>query len=64
MGNDSGLGHIASAVNIKSLTIFGPGEPWRYRPWGDKGIWIQSSDLKINSVNPDQAADEIISFLK
>lgn len=64
VGNDSGLGHIASAVNIKSLTIFGPGEPWRYRPWGDKGIWIQSSDLKINSVNPDQAADEIISFLK
>tara|TARA_B110000503_G_scaffold140934_1_gene233103 strand:- start:475 stop:1377 length:903 start_codon:yes stop_codon:yes gene_type:complete len=64
VGNDSGLGHIASAVNIKSLTIFGPGEPWRYRPWGDKGIWIQSSDLKINSVNPDQAADKIISFLK
>lgn len=34
VGNDSGLGHIAAAMNTPTLTLFGPGDPGRYRPWG------------------------------
>ena len=34
VGNDSGLGHLASAAGIPTLIIFGTGEPDRYRPWG------------------------------
>jgi ADP-heptose:LPS heptosyltransferase len=34
VGNDSGLGHIAAAVGVPTLTLFGPGQPQRYRPWG------------------------------
>ena len=34
VGNDSGLGHIAAAVGVPTLTLFGPGQPERYRPWG------------------------------
>jgi len=34
IGNDSGLGHVAAGVGTRALTLFGPGEPWRYRPWG------------------------------
>ena len=37
IGNDSGLGHIASAVGVRTITLFGPGVPHRYRPWGKRG---------------------------
>ena len=47
IGNDSGLGHIASALNVKTFTIFGPGEPYRYRPWGEKARWIQDNQHEI-----------------
>ncbi len=40
VGNDSGLGHIASAVQIPTLTLFGVGNPDRYHPWGPKAAWI------------------------
>ncbi|RME34373.1 MAG: glycosyltransferase family 9 protein [Gammaproteobacteria bacterium] len=34
VGNDSGLGHMAAAVGTPVVTLFGPGEPGRYHPWG------------------------------
>jgi len=34
VGNDSGLGHMAAAVGTPAVTVFGPGDPERYRPWG------------------------------
>ncbi len=34
VGNDSGLGHMAAAVGTPVVTVFGPGEPERYHPWG------------------------------
>jgi ADP-heptose:LPS heptosyltransferase len=36
VGNDSGLGHVAAALSIPTLTLFGPGDPARYRPWGPR----------------------------
>ena len=52
IGNDSGLGHIASAVNVNTFTIFGPGEPHRYRPWGEKARWIQDNQNEIKKIKP------------
>lgn len=54
IGNDSGLGHIASAVNTKSLTIFGEGNPARYRPWGKKALWYQDPNQEIKSIKPHE----------
>jgi heptosyltransferase-3 len=34
VGNDSGLGHIAAALAVPTLTVFGPGDVNRYRPSG------------------------------
>jgi len=64
VGNDSGLGHIASAVNTKSFTIFGVGEPNRYSPWGDNASWVQDKDYKINNVNPKTIANKIVEKFK
>ena len=52
VGNDSGLGHIAAAVGAKTLTLFGPGNPDRYRPWGKKGRIVISpnQDLQLLAV--------------
>jgi len=50
IGNDSGLGHIASALNIPCFIIFGVGNPLRYRPWGNKSFWYQSEKKDINEI--------------
>ncbi len=63
VGNDSGLGHLASAVDIPSFTIFGIGQPHRYRPWGNKAAWIQQADNNINLISVDQVTHAIQSHL-
>jgi len=64
VGNDSGLGHIASAVKTKSFTIFGVGEPHRYSPCGDDASWVQHKSYEINNINPKTVANKIIKQLK
>lgn len=59
VGNDSGLGHIASAVGIPTMTVFGPGFPARYRPWGPSAGWLQSRDGSMQSLTPDDVAHYI-----
>lgn len=42
VGNDSGLGHIAAALGVPTLTVFGPGDPARYRPSGPRARIAQA----------------------
>ena len=35
VGNDSGVSHLAAAVGAKSVVLFGPTDPVRWRPLGD-----------------------------
>ena len=53
IGNDSGLGHMASAMGKPTMTIFGPGESGRYRPWGKKAMLVIGRDHDINTVEVD-----------
>ena len=64
VGNDSGLGHIASAVKTQSFTIFGVGEPCRYKPWSKQAFWLQDENYKINNIEPKVVAKVIIDKLK
>jgi len=57
IGNDSGLGHLASAVDTPSITVFGPGKPERYHPWHAANHAIQGSDNSFDNLN----IDEVIS---
>ena len=50
LGNDSGLGHIAAAVNTPSFTLFGPGQPERYRPWGSRAAWLTAPGGNIENI--------------
>jgi len=60
VGNDSGLGHMASAAGIPTITMFGVGEPERYRPWGEKALWLVGEKQNINNV----AVDDVVGLLQ
>ena len=64
IGNDSGLGHMASAVNISSFTVFGIGQPIRYRPWGNKALWYQDMNYDITNIPGLYVANKIIKDLE
>lgn len=63
IGNDSGLGHIASAVNTQSFIIFGEGDPGRYHPWGNKSSWYQNTEKDISLITPEKIYKEVINIL-
>ena len=60
IGNDSGLGHMASAAGIPTITIFGIGDPDRYRPWGSKSIWLQGENNELENIK----VDDVVTSLK
>jgi heptosyltransferase-3 len=63
LGNDSGLGHLAAAAAIPTLTLFGPGEPARYRPWNPRGRWLQSPNRDILALPVDHVAGAVTQLL-
>ncbi len=63
VGNDSGLGHIAAAVGARVLTVFGPGQPQRYHPWGDKTDWIVAQDRDLDSLKANIVATRLQALL-
>jgi heptosyltransferase-3 len=60
VGNDSGLGHMASAAGIPTLTVFGSGEPDRYRPWGEKALWLVGDKKNIHNI----AVEDVVGLLQ
>ena len=54
LGNDSGLGHLASAVDTASVSVFGPGNPERYHPWHERNIWLSGKKGDMNNIATDK----------
>jgi len=54
VGNDSGLGHIAAAMGIATITPFGPGDPQRYRPWGARTCVVQAPNNDLALLTPER----------
>ena len=44
VGNDSGLAHMATAVGVPTLSLFGPSRPELYAPWGKHAAWVQTPE--------------------
>ncbi len=62
IGNDSGLGHIASAVGTPTMTLFGPGNPERYHPWGKSAHWLTSPENNLGKLTPEAVATTILDM--
>lgn len=52
IGTDSGLGHLASAVSCKTITIFGGDNPRRCKPWSKNALTLQSKDKNTSDISP------------
>ncbi|HXH04227.1 MAG TPA: glycosyltransferase family 9 protein [Candidatus Competibacteraceae bacterium] len=57
VGNDSGLGHLAAAVGIPTVTVFGPGQPLRYHPWGLRSRYLLAPDADLARLEAGPVAD-------
>jgi heptosyltransferase III len=42
IGNDSGLTHMAAAVGVPTLALFGPTNPQHYGPWGEYACVVEA----------------------
>lgn len=64
VGNDSGLGHLASAAGTPTLTLFGPGDAVRYRPWGSRAAWLAAPRGDLPELSPARVADKLREHLE
>ncbi|MEH6545360.1 MAG: glycosyltransferase family 9 protein [Sneathiella sp.] len=59
VGNDSGLMHTATAVNIPTVGLFGIGRPKVYGPWGDRSLCLTSTPLGVPITRENKDGDVI-----
>ena len=64
IGNDSGLGHLASAVGIPSITVFGPGQPERYHPWSENNLWFRGSDKLLENLDSHTVSEGALQLIR
>ncbi len=41
IGNDSGISHVAAALNKPTIALFGPTDPFVWAPRNDRAFWLQ-----------------------
>ncbi|KFI23573.1 glycosyltransferase family 9 protein [Nitrosococcus oceani] len=64
VGNDSGLGHLAAAMNTPTLTLFGPGQPERYHPWGNRNAYALAPDGQLAQLSAITVAHRLFQLLE
>ena len=62
IGPDSGLGHIASAVKVPTVSLFGPVSPERFRPWGDMAICIRGENNDARNISVQEISSAVRSL--
>jgi heptosyltransferase II len=55
---DSGPAHLAAAVGVPTVTLFGPTDPVRWRPWGPKSVAIFDKSLPCRPCNYHKVCDD------
>jgi ADP-heptose:LPS heptosyltransferase len=50
IGNDSGPGHLAGIIGVPTLSLFGPGDPLRWRPLGPNVTVLHADPITEISV--------------
>ena len=63
VGNDSGLGHMAAALRVPTVTVFGPGQPDRYKPWGPLASVVLAPNQNLRALLAESVANNLLSHL-
>ncbi len=58
IGNDSGLMHMAAALGLPTLGLFGPSYDLFYRPWGKKAHFLRTPELPQDLIDQADAGNE------
>lgn len=53
IGNDSGISHLASALGIPTITIFGPTDPEVWAPRGER-VWVVRNGTPCSPCSRDR----------
>jgi ADP-heptose:LPS heptosyltransferase len=53
IGNDSGISHMASALGIPTIAIFGPSDPIVWSPRGEK-VWVIRKGIPCSPCNQER----------
>ena len=59
LGNDSGPSHLAAAMGLQTLVVYGPTDPALYRPLGPR-VKVFKGDKKTFTSDDDQSLQDII----
>jgi ADP-heptose:LPS heptosyltransferase len=54
IGNDSGISHLAAALNIPTIALFGPTDPYVWAPRGNRAFWLQGQAACAPCTREDQ----------
>jgi ADP-heptose:LPS heptosyltransferase len=64
IGNDSGISHLAAAVGVPTIVIFGPSNPYVWKPFGRHVVVLQGDTRPYCvGVSVEQVFDEITQIL-
>lgn len=63
IGHDSGITHLAAALGLNGIAIWGPSEPAIWRPRSDK-FRIIRSDIGINYIQVEEVLSELKKILR
>lgn len=59
IGPDSGLGHIAAAVETSTISFFSHVKPEQYRPWGNKSECLSGAKNDARNISVDNVSDAV-----
>lgn len=60
LGNDSGISHLAAALRLPAVCLFGPTDPARWAPRGEQVRIIRSSDGRMKGI-PEKDVISVLS---
>jgi heptosyltransferase III len=64
VGNDSGIAHLAAAMGIPSVVLFGPTLPQNWAPLGRLVVTIRNDSGRLDDIPPDEVHSALSSISK
>jgi heptosyltransferase III len=61
VGNDSGITHLAAAIGVPTLALFGPTDPAIWSPRGTRASWLRSDPL--GNLDPERVLSALGPWL-